>query len=76
MLNGIMGALLHKKFDINEFKEVKECSICLTEFGEDDEVTPLPCSRMHYFHTQCIEMAIKANPQCPLCRHPITLEEL
>jgi hypothetical protein len=51
MLNGIMGALLHKKFDINEFKEVKECSICLTEFGEDDEVTPLPCSRMHYFHT-------------------------
>jgi hypothetical protein len=46
-----MGALLHKKFDINEFKEQKECAICLAEFGEDDDVTPLPCSKMHYFHT-------------------------
>lgn len=48
----------------------------MEEYTADDVVTPLPCSAMHYFHTKCIEEAIKHKPECPLCRHPITPEEL
>jgi hypothetical protein len=57
-VGGLVGVLLHKKFDPEEFKEFahsKECLICMMEFGENDEVTPLPCSDKHYFHTTCIE---------------------
>jgi len=62
VVGNLMGVLLHKKFDPQEFKEFahcNECTICMCLFGEDDEVTPLPCSDKHYFHTHCIEKWLK-----------------
>jgi len=48
----------------------------MVEFEEDDDVTPLPCDKAHYFHESCIETWIKTKPECPLCRTEITYEQL
>lgn len=37
------------------FNSNDECAICLMSFGDNDDVTPLPCDIRHYFHTSCIE---------------------
>lgn len=46
------------------------------EFSADSQITPLPCNIKHYFHTECIEQWLKTKQECPLCRHPVTLQEL
>ena len=33
------------------FKPQGECIICMEEYKDDDDVTPLPCHESHYFHT-------------------------
>lgn len=45
-------------------------------FYEDSMVTPLPCDIRHYFHTECIEEWLSYNKCCPLCKTPVTLEEI
>ena len=50
--------------------------ICLVNFNEDSLVTPLPCDIRHYFHTSCIEQWLEINPSCPLCKTPVTPEEI
>ncbi|CAK9016360.1 RING-H2 finger protein ATL11 (RING-type E3 ubiquitin transferase ATL11) [Durusdinium trenchii] len=43
------------------------CSICLVDFTPNDVVRKLmPCG--HIFHKGCIDMWIKRNLICPLCR--------
>ena len=44
----------------------KECSICLEEFKNKEELTRIECS--HYFHSECINDWFKSNGTCPLCR--------
>jgi hypothetical protein len=47
-----------------------ECSVCLTEFQEDESLRLLPkCS--HAFHTPCIDTWLRTHKNCPLCRSPI-----
>jgi hypothetical protein len=46
--------ILKFKFKDQIFNENKSCVICLEDFKEDSEVTPLPCDMRHYFHTECI----------------------
>ena len=77
-----MQGLFKQRF--NEFErqhqelsdEDKKCSICFLEYGENDEITPLPCDDRHFFHTQCIEDWLKANNSCPICRKPINQEAI
>ena len=49
-----------------------ECAICLMNFTEHCDITPLPCDARHYFHTYCISSWIKQNNICPLCKKEIT----
>lgn len=47
--------------------ECSDCSVCLTEFVEDERLRILPkCS--HAFHVQCIDAWLKCHSNCPLCR--------
>ncbi|KAK9269907.1 hypothetical protein L1049_025480 [Liquidambar formosana] len=47
--------------------EGTECSVCLSEFQEDETVRLLPkCS--HAFHIQCIDTWLRSHTNCPLCR--------
>lgn len=51
--------------------ESTDCSVCLSEFQEDESVRLLPkCN--HAFHLPCIDTWLKSNSSCPLCRANIT----
>jgi len=44
-----------------------ECSICIDNFSEGQEVIKLPCN--HIFHINCIKSHLTSyNNKCPLCR--------
>ncbi|RDX78285.1 E3 ubiquitin-protein ligase, partial [Mucuna pruriens] len=46
---------------------VTDCSVCLSEFQDDESVRLLPkCS--HVFHVPCIDTWLKSHSSCPLCR--------
>ncbi|EEF34738.1 ring finger protein, putative [Ricinus communis] len=47
--------------------EGTDCSVCLSEFQEDESIRLLPkCS--HAFHVSCIDTWLKSHSNCPLCR--------
>ncbi|KAJ8557907.1 hypothetical protein K7X08_004673 [Anisodus acutangulus] len=47
--------------------EGSDCSVCLSEFQEDESLRLLPkCS--HAFHVMCIDTWLKSHSNCPLCR--------
>lgn len=47
-----------------------DCSVCLSEFQEDETLRLLPkCS--HAFHIPCIDTWLRSHTNCPLCRAPI-----
>ncbi|XP_040985883.1 E3 ubiquitin-protein ligase Os04g0590900-like [Juglans microcarpa x Juglans regia] len=47
--------------------EGTDCSVCLSEFEEDESIRLLPkCS--HAFHLPCIDTWLKSHSNCPLCR--------
>ena len=48
--NGVLNAIVNRKYNPEDFKEHSDCAICMCEYEEDDEVTPLPCNAAHYFH--------------------------
>jgi len=60
----------------NASDQDKSCTICMLEYQDTDEITPLPCDDRHFFHTGCIEGWLKSNNSCPMCRQPITLEAI
>ena len=47
-------------------KQYNECSICLTEFSNDSEVSVTKCK--HVFHNECIVEWSKYKKDCPVCR--------
>jgi len=48
-----------------------ECTICLTEIIEDEDVKKLPCN--HQFHSDCIKPWFdQGNNNCPNCRADAT----
>ncbi|XP_076919258.1 E3 ubiquitin-protein ligase RING1-like [Bidens hawaiensis] len=44
-----------------------DCSVCLTEFEEDDTLRVLPNCK-HAFHVRCIDTWLRSHTNCPLCR--------
>ncbi|KAL6008360.1 hypothetical protein ACLOJK_033869 [Asimina triloba] len=70
--SGLDEALI-KSITVSKYKRgdglVKEadCSVCLSEFQEDESLRLLPkCS--HAFHVVCIDTWLKSHSSCPLCR--------
>lgn len=54
----------------NGLVEVTDCSVCLSEFQDDESIRLLPkCS--HAFHLKCIDTWLKSHSNCPLCRASI-----
>lgn len=47
--------------------EGTDCSVCLSEFEENENLRLLPkCS--HAFHVKCIDTWLRSHSNCPLCR--------
>ncbi|KAK7334574.1 hypothetical protein VNO80_26334 [Phaseolus coccineus] len=52
--------------------EGHDCSVCLSEFEENESLRLLPkCN--HAFHLPCIDTWLKSHASCPLCRSTITI---
>ncbi|KAL0739836.1 hypothetical protein Bca4012_081349 [Brassica carinata] len=52
---------------------LEECSVCLSEFEEEDQGRLLPkCG--HAFHVDCIDTWFRSTSTCPLCRAPVQPE--
>jgi len=43
----------------------KECTICMEEYKDQDEIRFLPC--MHFYHQDCIDDWLPRNMTCPIC---------
>ncbi|KAA8538128.1 hypothetical protein F0562_027736 [Nyssa sinensis] len=55
--------------------EGTECSVCLSEFQEDETLRLLPkCN--HAFHIPCIDTWLRSHTNCPLCRASIVFNTL
>ena len=53
-------------------KDAQQCSICLTDYTENDvNLVVLKCLTKHVFHEKCIFEWIKKQEYCPICRSPI-----
>ncbi|KAG4999503.1 hypothetical protein GYH30_020487 [Glycine max] len=53
--------------------EGTECSVCLSEFQEDESLRLLPkCN--HAFHLPCIDTWLRSHTNCPMCRAPIVTD--
>ncbi|CAL5183234.1 unnamed protein product [Lathyrus oleraceus] len=50
--------------------EGTECSVCLSEFEEDESLRLLPKCH-HAFHLPCIDTWLRSHTNCPMCRAPI-----
>lgn len=49
-----------------EYENQKNCSICLDDYNDDDQIKILPCK--HNFHVDCVDPWLKKNFTCPECR--------
>ncbi|CZT53227.1 uncharacterized protein RSE6_14699 [Rhynchosporium secalis] len=48
----------------------EECSICISDFVDDEEIRLLPCS--HRFHRACIDpWLLNVSGTCPICRYDL-----
>lgn len=55
--------------------EGSDCSVCLSEFRDDETLRLLPkCD--HAFHVHCIDTWLTTHKNCPLCRAPIVKESI
>ncbi|KAK7351117.1 hypothetical protein VNO77_10322 [Canavalia gladiata] len=65
--NTAIESLTKVKLESSAMKE--RCSICLTEFDKDMEVSLMPCK--HVYHQECLIKWLKTSHMCPLCRCPL-----
>lgn len=54
-------------------KENAQCSVCLSEYHEEDTLRFLPLCG-HSFHASCIDIWLQQHSTCPVCR--VSLREL
>ncbi|KAL9229585.1 hypothetical protein vseg_005036 [Gypsophila vaccaria] len=66
-------AFKYKKLD-RFLSEKSECTVCLTEFEDGDDLRLLP-KCCHAFHMTCIDMWLRSHKNCPLCRAPVVNDE-
>ncbi|XP_022764197.1 E3 ubiquitin-protein ligase RING1-like [Durio zibethinus] len=58
---------LKKRRRLEDMSSKKQCSICLDEFIDGEEVALMPCG--HVYHDGCIVRWLETNHMCPLCRY-------
>ncbi|ESQ36490.1 hypothetical protein EUTSA_v10009604mg [Eutrema salsugineum] len=54
-------------------KNSQECSVCLSEFQEDEKLRIIP-NCCHVFHIDCIDIWLQGNANCPLCRTSVSCD--
>ena len=67
--NIIIASQSFSTLDIKIQGDNKECSICISEFEEEDIISIPNCN--HIFHTECIKEWARYKTDCPVCREKI-----
>ncbi|KAJ1490729.1 hypothetical protein T484DRAFT_1613701 [Baffinella frigidus] len=62
-----LQALASYTFTATAEGTAKDCSVCLAEMREGEEVCALNC--LHVFHHACVLRWLRQHPTCPYCRH-------
>ncbi|PIA31069.1 hypothetical protein AQUCO_05300116v1 [Aquilegia coerulea] len=74
-----IDALERTIFREEELKEdedgVTSCSVCREDFLMGEEISKMPCSSSHIFHTGCIGKWLEVSNICPLCRHQMPIDD-
>ncbi len=60
---------IYKESKVEEIETKKDCSICLIDFEENDQVTKTNCN--HIFHHSCITEWSRYKKDCPICREKL-----
>ncbi len=63
---------IYKESKVEKAEEIetkKDCSICLIDFEENDQVTKTKCN--HIFHHCCITEWSRYKKDCPICREKL-----
>jgi hypothetical protein len=47
------------------------CAICLSDYAAGDTLRTLPCA--HMFHQACVDLWLRRDAHCPLCKQVCTL---
>ena len=69
ILNKLIKKYVHKN---KKFVFIQNnCSICLEQFLEKDNIIYLPC--LHLFHSYCIFKWLERKKYCPICKYCISL---
>ena len=63
-------------YDKRRFWGINNCVVCLMDFQEGDQVTPLRCDMRHTFHHECVVAWFETNNVCPVCRTHISKEDM
>ncbi|KAJ4727027.1 RING-H2 finger protein [Melia azedarach] len=68
----VVAAIPTMKFNDEAFKSVEDaqCSICLGEY-QDKEVLRIMPKCGHNFHLSCIDVWLRKQSTCPVCRLPL-----
>ncbi|KAE8703671.1 hypothetical protein F3Y22_tig00110467pilonHSYRG00238 [Hibiscus syriacus] len=68
----LVDAIPTLKFNSEEFNSIEytQCSICLGEYQEKEVLGIMPkCD--HNFHLSCIDLWLRKQSTCPVCRLPL-----
>jgi len=77
MREGVIECTPKVKYSEARFVDIKQCPICMADFSDGDEVTPLPCDIRHTYHSDCIVPWFGASKvECPNCRHKLEPGEM
>ncbi|GMI69654.1 Arabidopsis Toxicos en Levadura 68 [Hibiscus trionum] len=68
----VVAAMPTLKFNSEGFNSFEEtqCSICLGEYQEKHVLRIMP-KRGHNFHLSCIDLWLRKQSTCPVCRLPL-----
>ena len=45
----------------------EKCVICLEVYESESDISSLPCSDKHVYHTKCLQRWLRKSTKCPLC---------
>jgi len=69
-----IAELRNQSYQYTTSDNIQQCSICLENFSENNNVISLPCE--HIFHLDCIERWGQSHNSCPLCRNAIEQQQI
>jgi len=73
---GVIDYTPKATYDKRRFWGISNCVVCLVDFNEGDQVTPLRCDMRHTFHYECIVAWFDTNNVCPVCRTHINPDDM